>query len=85
MKEEITITTTVNRYRDSQGRKTCAASFKTGDVCSFLGCKRFGTLEYCGYDTFKEVRLFRRDTKRWAGLGTLIPHDGCKLWKEAKP
>lgn len=65
------------RYRDPEGRPTCARNFETGDVCTFFRVGgAFGKLELCAMA--QEQRLEHRGDDP---CGWLIPHDKCLLWK----
>ena len=78
-KEAAVIHTT--RYRDDQGRPTCALNFKTGEACEFHCTSKFGTVDTCLFvltESRRPARLERRDN----GSGLLIPGDWCPLFKE---
>jgi len=69
----------VLRYRSKDNDITCAANFKTGEVCQFYMTSNFGTKELCFFD--EDNRLFRRDHVTGKGHGSLIPCKKCPLWK----
>jgi hypothetical protein len=64
----------IARYRDINGKPTCAVSFPEKQFCHFYGTKRLGTQELC---TYYQEPLYRRN----CGNGTLIPLINCPLWK----
>ena len=84
MKEEIKISFV--RYRDSEGRPTCATNFETGEVCQFYRTQRFGCNETCIFaeENHRGIgkNMMRRNSLRenTPGDGTLIPLKECPLW-----
>jgi len=77
-REDATIKT--HRYRDADGRPTCATNFKTGQACEFHCTTKFGTVDTCLFaltENAPRPRLERRDD----GNGLLIPGDWCPLFK----
>lgn len=81
MKETVQLT--VNRYRTSEGKPTCACDFSKNEVCEFYRTQRFGMSETClfapdSYNGYKEN--MNREGKDQ--LGFLIPGSWCPLFKE---
>jgi hypothetical protein len=60
----------IKRFRDAEGRPTCALDFDKGLFCPFAYSVRFGTTEAC-----QGFHLDRR-----GGNGLLIPHKYCPIW-----
>jgi len=80
-KETATIRTV--RYRDNDGKATCALNFKTGEFCEFHRVARFGTVDTCLFapkDHRGRNRLLNRRGK--SGLGLLVPGDWCPLFNK---
>jgi len=78
------ITLEVVRYRDKDGKPTCARDFKAGEVCEYYRVHTWGTIETCLFSPACRglgEALERRGDDR---LGTLIPMDGCPLWRDEK-
>lgn len=69
----------VTRYTDPDGNPTCAASFKTGEVCQFYRTQRLGTHETCLFAP--ESKGVHEKTERRGNKGSLIPQATCPLWK----
>lgn len=63
-------------YRTPDGEQTCAIGTTNDTQCKFLGVRKFGQKSVCMLG--ENVDLFRRGAD---GLGYLIPHAGCLLWK----
>ncbi len=72
-----TVNIPVIRFRDPQGRPTCAVNFETGEHCRFLAVTHMGTREVCAFHVEPEP-LYRRDL----GLGSLEPCNLCPLWTD---
>jgi hypothetical protein len=70
-----TVTIPVTRYRDEQGRPTCAADFNAGRVCAFLRSRVFCCDGLC---TLRSETVLTRV----GDDGTLAPLDNCPLWRE---
>jgi hypothetical protein len=70
----------IERYRDSDGRMTCAYNRVRGSLCILLRSRNlgYGREDYCG---FTGDVLTCRD----GGYGSLIPCAGCPLWPEVDP
>lgn len=67
----------VVRYRDADGKPTCATDFTCGKFCQFYMTKRFGTLELCFFgDGHRLARRVKSEK-----IGTLIPIPQCPLWR----
>jgi len=69
----------VVRYRDKDGKPTCAKNFDTGEVCLFYTAQRFGTHEACWFSD-KSGKFWETMRRRNDGIGSLIPLNNCPLW-----
>jgi hypothetical protein len=73
---------TLTRYRDKDGKPTCATDFPCGKVCMFYRTSHFGQNETCVFDTSDRQSGM---TRRNDGIGSLIPLTTCPVWAgEAK-
>jgi hypothetical protein len=68
----------VQAYRDPEGRPTCAACFRTRQVCVFYRTRKMGLVEECALDEHRRLERRGKD-----GLGFLKPGKRCLVWGEA--
>jgi hypothetical protein len=77
MKTEETHQMTLTRYRDKDGKPTCANDFTCGKVCMFYRTSHYGQNETCVFDeSAYHLGMNRRDK----GIGSLIPLSNCPVW-----
>jgi len=72
---------TITRYRDRDGNPTCAINFETGEICPFYGSYSFGCRETCWFADQSNKR-WQPLSRRKDGIGSLIPHSECPVWRE---
>jgi hypothetical protein len=79
MSEEL-VQISVKRYRDPDGKATCASDKK---ACQFFRIARFGTVETCHFDERNPVSGgYDGQGRRGAdGRGSLIPGSYCPVWE----
>lgn len=75
MSNSLTETTEISivKIRDQDSESTCEYEKQ---CCPFLMVSRFGTREHCFWEE-NDAFIRRRDN----GIGTLIPHKACPVWK----
>lgn len=64
-------------FRAPDMSATCATDVRDGEMCRFLGLRRFGTQPVCMFGS--QTDLGTTDPR--TGGGYTIPHDKCPIWE----
>jgi len=77
-----TTTIEVVRYRDPEGRPTCALSFNTEEVCKFFRTQKFGTVDTCLFA--EQYYKYNESQQRYNDdiYGYMIPLSNCPVWNK---
>lgn len=69
-----TATITIKRYRSPDGKPTCCRDVATGELCAYIGARKFGTVDVCLLGQQRDL-LDRAD-------GWTRPDKACEVWKD---
>jgi hypothetical protein len=67
----------VKRYRTPDGAPTCCRNWQSGELCQFLGSRRFGAMPVCMLG--EQIDMDKQRPDQW-----ITPHNKCLVWAEKK-
>lgn len=67
-----TTTITIQRYRTPDGKPTCCADAEAGQMCRFLGVRRYGLVSVCMLGKQRDIAAPEH--------GYTQPDDKCEVW-----